>query len=131
MANGDASLNAMLERLRKLPELGTEAAPSVADAVRDQLEKTIDAGTTAEGKSWERTKDGKQPLRNAAKALAVVAVDSTIFARLTGHIARHHLGRARGGVVRQILPTEGIPSGMAKAIKTVLVEEFEDVMGGG
>jgi hypothetical protein len=127
----DASFNVMLERLRKLPELGTQAAPSVANAVRGQLERSIASGSTPDGKAWEKTKDGKQPLATAAKALAVVAVGATVFARLTGHIARHHLGRARGGVVRQILPTEEIPSEMAKAIKAVLVEEFKDVMGGG
>lgn len=130
MSSGDTQLNSMLEKLRRLPELATQAAPKVAEAVRDELEKSIAAGTTPEGKAWERTKDGKQPLEGAAKALAVVAVGSTVFARLTGHIARHHLGRARGGVVRPILPTEGLPKDMAKAIKTVLVDEFTGLMGG-
>jgi hypothetical protein len=130
VSDGLEALEAYAERLRALPELAREAAPEVADVVRDELERQIKAGTDPEGKAWAKREDGGQPLETASKSLAVTSVDSRIFARLRGHVARHHLGRARGGVERQILPTK-IPGPMGRAIARVLGRRFQDHMGGG
>jgi hypothetical protein len=127
---GLAELDAQIARLRELPSLAREAAPDAAHAVERVIERQIQAATDPAGKAWEPTQDGRTPLRTADKALAVVAIGPTVFARLKGHIARHHLGRARGGVQRQILPTQGLPSAMSTAIRGVLVEHFERKMGG-
>src|SRR5262245_33325304 len=121
MANGMAQLDAMIATVAKLPELARTAAPDVADAVRSELERTIAAGTTPDGKPWDRTEDGQQPLQHAAKALRVVAVGTTIYVRLTGPEARHHLGRARGGKVRQVIPVGKIPERMGDSVRNALV----------
>ena len=125
-----AALDAHIARVRSLPELGRRAAPDVAIAVRDELERQIGAGVDPNGKPWKRTEDGRVPLATAAEALHVGAVGSTVVIRLTGHIARHHLGRVKGGVQRQVIPIRGLPAPLAGAVKVVLVEHFGEVMHG-
>lgn len=119
-----SDLDAMIATIRKLPELGKQAAPDLALAIENELQRTIAAGTTPDGEPWKLTKDGDKPLTHAAKAMTVVAVGSTIFVRLTGPEARHHLGRGRGGVVRQVIPTDHIPAKMADAMRSVLARHF-------
>lgn len=130
MADGYAELDAYIARLRALPELARRAAPDVADAVRDELRRQITAGTDPTGRPWQRTEDGRQALATAADALTVGAHGTRVIMRLRGHIARHHLGRAKGGTVRRILPTAGIPAPMARAITRVLVDHFRGAMRG-
>jgi hypothetical protein len=125
-----AALDAHIARIRKLPGLAKEAAPDVAQAVRDELERQIAAGVDPDGKPWKAREDGEQPLRTAANSLAVVAVGPRIFARLTGHVARHHRGRAKGGIERPILPTGPVPPAMGRAIARVLAKRFAAHMGG-
>lgn len=130
MANGFAELDAQIARLRAMGELPRRAAPAAAEAVEDVLHRQIAAGVDPNGKAWEpRQEDGEKPLRNAAQALAVVAVGTTVFARLKGPEARHHLGTAKGGTVRRILPVRGIPAPMARVIANALAEEFRQMMG--
>ena len=124
MATGMDQLDAMIATIGRLPELARTAAPDVAEAVKVELERTIAAGTTPDGKPWERTEDGRQPLQHAASALRVAAVGTTIYVRLTGPEARHHLGRARGGKVRQVIPTTEIPARMGDEVRKVLVKHF-------
>lgn len=131
MSAGDVALQAMLDKLRKLPELAKQAAPEVAHVVREELEKQISKGTTPDGKAWERTKDGRQPLTTAAKALSVTHVGTRILAVLRGHVARHHLGRARGGVERRILPSKELPKSWSENIRSALSREFQQIIGGG
>lgn len=128
--SGEDQLDAMIATIRKLPELGKQAAPDVAAAVEADLQRTIAAGTTPDGKPWKLTQDGERPLTGAAKALAVVAVGTTVFVRLTGPEARHHLGRGRGGVVREVIPTKRIPAKMATAIRSVLERHFTAMTSG-
>jgi hypothetical protein len=118
-------LAAMIRKLRAVPGIAERAAPDVADAVRADLERTIAAGTSATGEPWApRKEDGGRPLAGASKALAVVAVGTRVYARIAGHIGRHHLGRARGGVYRRILPTKGMPPRMSLAVRRALAEHF-------
>jgi hypothetical protein len=123
-------LDAMIATIGKLPELGKRAAGDVALAIETELQRTIAAGTTPDGKPWQPTKDGGRPLTGAAQALAVVPVGTTIYVRLTGPEARHHLGRGRGGVVREVIPTHTIPAPMASAIRAELVRHFGEVTRG-
>lgn len=125
MTNGFAALDAHIERLRKLPNLVRDVAPDAAEAIEIELKKTIAAGTTADGKAWTPRKDGGQPLATAADALTVTAVDTTVYARLKGHIARHHKGIAKGGIERRIFPTKGLPPAMANAVKAAFVRRFK------
>jgi len=130
MSDGLAELDAMIERVRRLPELGKRAAPEVARVVESELHRTIAAGTTPYGEAWPLTQTGTRPLTHAANAVAVVAVGSTVFVRLTGPEARHHLGRGRGGVRREVIPTRGIPDRMAEQIRTVLGDAFRELARG-
>jgi len=119
----------MIERVEALPGLAREAAPDVADAVERELQQTIAAGTDAYGKPWPPTKEGGRPLQHAAAALTVVAVGTTVITQVSGPEARHHLGRARGGLAREIIPTAEIPPSMNRAIKDVLGQHFARMTG--
>lgn len=129
---GAEELDVMIRKLRELPGLVKRAAPDVADAVKASIERTIEAGTTSDGKAWApRKADGGRPLEGAEKALAVAAVGTRVYARLSGHVARHHLGRAKGGTYREILPTTSkLPAPMADGIRRELVRHFDDAMRG-
>lgn len=129
MADGFAELEAQIARLQRVAELPRLAAPDVAEALQEELEAQIARGQGPDGEAWApRQEDGGQPLRGAAQALGVAAVGTTVIARLKGPEARHHLGRAKGGIVRRILPVQGIPDPMTRAIKRVVTEKFEEVM---
>ena len=130
MSDDLAELDALIARVRKLPELAQRAAPDVARVVEAELHRTIAAGTTPYGEPWKLTQDGAKPLVHAADALAVVAVGTTIYVRLTGPEARHHLGRGRGGVKREVIPTRGIPPRMAAPIRAAIGRCFTELVKG-
>ena len=130
MADGFAELDAMLARIQAVADLPRRAAPAVAEALEDELHAQIARGEGPDGEKWAPRQDGGAPLQNAAKALAVVPIGTTVFARLKGPEARHHRGIARGAVVRRILPVRGIPNPMVRAIKAALKREFEQTTGG-
>lgn len=124
-------LDAMIARIRELPELARRAAPDVADAVKAELARTIAAGTTAEGEPWPLTKRGERPLATAADDVRVANIGTRILARIPqGHIQRHHRGRAKGGIARRILPTGPIPPAMARVINQVVTDHFNQMMKG-
>jgi hypothetical protein len=121
-----AELQAMINKIIELPDLGKKAAPNVAKVVRRDIEGTIARGTTSEGNPWKRTEHGDKPLKNAAQALRVASISDVIYARIVGVEARHHKGAVKGGVKRSILPARNndIPARMAALIRRVLEEEF-------
>ena len=130
MAKGLAQLDAHIARVESLPRVLVSAAPEVAEVVEAELLRQISAGTDPEGRAWKAREDGGRPLATAGKSLAVVAIGTRVFARLRGHIARHHLGTARGRVERQILPGKELPKAMSKAVGEVLLEHAANHMGG-
>lgn len=132
MSRADHSaLDAHIARIRELSKLGERSAPTVAKALERELGAQIAAGADPNGKPLQPTKEGKTPLRGAARAIRVRAVGSVVLATLEGHHALHHQGRARGGVRRQILPTSGaIPPTVERAIGTAITAEFKATMGG-
>lgn len=129
-AAGFAALDAMIDRVRRVPELVREAAPEVAAEVERELVANIAAGRAPDGTAWEPTKEGGRPLANAAKALSVRAVGSVVLMTVSGPEAKHHLGLARGKVKRRIILTRGIPSPMASAMRKVFARRFARLMGG-
>jgi hypothetical protein len=132
MSSGFAELDKMIATVRAIPRLCVTAAPEVADAVRTELARTIAAGTSPEGKRWEpRKHDGGRPLENAAAAVHVGAVGSTIYVRLIGPEARHHLGHARGGTVRQVIPVDRLSSELASVVRDVLARFFDELVEKG
>lgn len=125
------ALEAQIRRLKGLGDLPTVVAPAVAVVLRATITEQIAAGTTPDGTPWEPTALGAVPLQHAAKALTVQAIGSSVVARLTGPEARHHLGTASGGIVRQILPSSELPQAAIEAVRRVAVTGFTKVMAGG
>ena len=110
----------MIGRLRDLEDLPEVVAPEVADAVRDELEKQVARGVGPDGRPWKLTRDGRRPLRGAAKATSIKAIGSVVVMDLGGPEARHNLGAVRGKVRRPVLPTRRIPDPMVRAIRRVV-----------
>jgi hypothetical protein len=130
--SGHDELQGMIESIRRMGELGITAAPDVARVVDAELRRTIAAGTTPDGQPWQERQRGGKPLQNAGDALFVAAVGGTVYVRLKGPEARHHRGTARGGVMRQVIPSSSrLPAPLASKIKAVLVEHFDAAAGGG
>ena len=129
MSSGHEVLRDMKRRLRELGDIAEDVAPEVAEAVHDELTKQIRRGVGPDGRPWKLTRDGRQALRNADKALNVRAIGSVVVTSLGGPEARHHLGAVRGKVRRPILPTRRIPNPMTRAIRRVVERKFEHVMG--
>jgi hypothetical protein len=131
MSTGNEQLQSIIERVKAIGNLAEIAAPDVARAVEIDLRLSIADGTTPYGEKWKLTQEHQQPLQNAMKALHVAAVGGTIYVRLTGPEARHHRGAVRGGVRRQVIPSNGkIPDRMAARIRKVLEEHFEEASYG-
>jgi hypothetical protein len=130
-AAGLAQLDDMIARLRSLGGSLDDLAEDVADEVRAELERTIAAGTTPEGVAWQTTRSGKRPLEHAQQALHVAAVGRTIYVRLTGPEAMHHLGSARGGIERRVIPVKDIPPAMADRIRAVVERRVFSQLTGG
>jgi len=129
---GEAELDAMIDRLRKLPDLARQCAPECARVVEAEIARTAAAGTDAYGKPWAPKKDGSgKPLAHAIDAVGVAAVGTSIVVRVTGVEARHHLGRVKGGTQRAIIPTKDIPQPMAAALRGVINKAFLRVMANG
>ncbi len=131
MAKGLAQLDAHIARVESLPRVVKSAAPEVAEAVEAELLSQIGAGADPDGKAWKARADGGKPLATAGKYLTVVPMGTRIFARLSGHVARHHRGIARGGLARRVLPGRKLPTKMAEAVRTVLLKHAADHMKGG
>lgn len=131
--NGDAELDEIIARIRKVPQLGRIAAPEVADAVDAQLRSTIGAGESSDGKPWApRKADGGRALVHASDAVKVGAIGSVVWMRVTGIEAAHHRGAVKGKVARPIIPTAatGIPAGMIAPVTNALTEVFKREVGG-
>jgi hypothetical protein len=132
MSNTDAfaALDDMIERVENVKGLAKRAAPDAADAVRACLESTIKAGQDPYGKPWPaRKEDGGAPLTGIAGRVKVVAIGARVFVAIDGYVGRHHLGRARGGVRRQVIPVGELPPVMQKRVRDVLAKHFREAVG--
>jgi hypothetical protein len=129
-SDGRAALDAQIAKLRGLGDALTDAAaPAVAEAVQDKIETNIASGRGPDGKAWEPTATGRQPLQGALKAVETRAVGDTIVVTLEGHEVHHHRGDTRGNIQRQIIPTKKTPQPIARAIESVLADKFREHMG--
>lgn len=126
--SGQGQLAAMIASLGNLQTLVADSMPALAKACRSELQRTITAGTDADGKPWAPTQDGQKPLQNASAAVSVMPVNKTIYITLTGVEARHHRGRVKGGRKRAIIPEQRIPDAMADAMRAVLQRGFSDAV---
>jgi len=128
---GEKEFEALVKRVRELPEFVTRAAPEAARMARLEIAQTIGAGTDPWGAQWEPKKDGHgKPLVNAAQALFAAAVGTKLLFRLTGIEAAHHWGWVRGGTARTIMPTadKPLPEPFTAAIFKVITDHFTAYM---
>lgn len=127
---GLSQLDAKLAFLAELGKITDDVIPDVALVVRAELERTAAAGTDPYGVPWQLKQDGGKPLATAASHVRVAPLGKRVFCRLTGHVAKHHRGRARGGIERHVLPTDGLPRPMAASIKRVVLERLRALKAG-
>lgn len=132
MSDGEEAFARMLATVRALPTLPERAAPDIAVAIKAEIERTIAAGTAPDGTPWApRKKDGGAPLRKASSALYAGAIGRVIYVRVLGTEARHHIGTARGGVRRQIIPTSvTLTPAIKTAIGDTLKRHFHELVAG-
>lgn len=130
MSDGPESLTPLIERLRELGTLPEQAAPRVAEAMLQEVTRTIAAGTAPDGTPWAPTKAGERPLRGAAKALSASASGTVALLTLSGPEVLHHEGRAKGGVRRQILPSRKLNAPIVRALKRIIAEETQRILRG-
>ena len=124
-----AGLEALDEAIAKIRELGIIAekiAPIVARELQGVIAENIAAGRTADGEPWLLTKKGEQPLRGAAKAVEASASGSRVVLTVSGPEALHHLGRAKGGIAREILPRKTLPDAWIKSIERAVKRYVEE-----
>lgn len=126
-----SALDAHIARIRQLGHLARDSAPDVAKAVEREVGEQINRGTDPNGKPWKLTKEGKVPLRGAAKSVESKAVGTVVLVSVEGHHALHDRGWVRGGVRRQILPRGDIPQTVERAIGHVVTAKFNATMKGG
>lgn len=125
-----ATLDQWIARVRALPELGKRAAPDVADMIESELRRTMGAGQSPDGTPLKPTLEGEVPLTGSPKVLGVAAISGTVYVRLTGIEAAHHLGRVRGRNARHLIPVDVLPPLMAAATERILAQHFADTMAG-
>lgn len=126
-----ATLDAKIAFLAELGRITDDVMPDVADDVREELHRTSAAGQDPYGEAWQAKKDGGTPLVTAANHIKVAAIGKRVFCRVTGYIAKHHRGHARGGIERHVLPTDGLPKPMARRIKATVIARFRELKAGG
>lgn len=119
--NADAfsALDAQIARVQSLETAPQEIAKEGAKELDAIIRANILKGQAPDGTAWSPTKSGEPALRGAGKALSTTAQGTVIVASLEGPEALHHLGFAKGGVKRQILPTRALPGAMVQALKAV------------
>lgn len=126
-----AALDAAIRGARKLGNIAKDVAPAVARELRTELLANIAAQRGPDGKAWPPGAGGKPVLQGAGKALDVRAVGTVVVAALTGPEALHHMGAARGGIARPILPTTRIPAPVTAAIARVVAQHAARTLQGG
>lgn len=131
--NGDAGLDAMIAKLRKIEGLPGDAAREIAPLLLEAVKKTANAGTTPDGRPWApRKKDGARALVNAADHLSFRVLGKAIAQLvLTGPDVIHNRGTTTIPQ-RRILPDAG--AGLPKLVVDAAAEgarrAWAKIMGG-
>jgi len=130
MATGDFSaLDRMIASLRSLSTLPKDAAAAGAPLVEAELRATAAAGQAPDGTPWApRKKDGGRAMANAANAITVRAVGTTILITLRGPEVYHHFGAA-GKPPRRVIPMGSMPKRIGDAVRLGFVQPWRKVKG--
>jgi hypothetical protein len=123
MAEADDALNAMIARLRAIPDLVTAALAECAAECHAVIAENIAAQRAPDGTPWQPGAKGPV-LVDAAAAVTARAIGNTILIRVSGIEAKHHFGFVRGKIARPIIPTRKAPQPMTKAIERVIMRRL-------
>lgn len=104
-------LDARVAQLRELQRVARDELPrELGRVVQRHVLEAVRAGRSPDGDPWPRREDGDRALRDAADGIRVDVSRATVAVSITKrHLELHHLGRARGGVRRPLLPTTITP----------------------
>jgi hypothetical protein len=111
MSDAIAVVDAKIRELTKLErELDRALKRELSKTLRAHVRGALRANRSPDGDPIARRQDGAAALERADRAIKVVVRGDRIEVRLTKrHLVLHHLGRARGGITRELLPTEITP----------------------
>lgn len=121
VAEAIGSLDERIRRLQRLSKLNTVVAADVLGVMQQTLERGFQRGVGSDGQPWQRTKDGRVPLRNAPSEIQYTTVNDVVIVALDwGRHARHHVGAVKGKIKRPILPMRKAMTGDDALSKAVL-----------
>ncbi len=111
MADVVADLDARIAKIRELQRVARDELPrELGRVVERHVLDAVRAGRSPDGEPWPRREDGARALEDAAEGIRVDVSRSAVMVSITKrHLELHHLGRARGGVRRPLLPTTITP----------------------
>lgn len=122
--SGHAELEAMIRKIRLIPELSRKTAPAAAESFDRELRAELAAGRSPDGEAWAPKKDGGRALANAgSNAITTAAIGTRILTKTRAHYWAHNRGTSKVPQ-RKIIPTELTPK-LADAIRRPLVEAFD------
>jgi hypothetical protein len=124
MTDGIAVLDQWARTLRDVPELGVKAAPAVAKVVESALVGTIGSGIAPDGTPWQPTLKGAKP--DLGSKLRVAEAHNSVLVTLGGKSFLHHTGRARGKIVRQVIPVDQLPPEIAQLVADTLADTWRE-----
>lgn len=126
MSSGEAAINAMIRKVRKLPK--ELQASAFAETLEAEAKRTASAGTTPNGTPWAPTVDGGRALEHAADRIQTVVAGRRVILSVHGPAAIHNYGTSKDPK-RQILPTI-LPQTWAEKLKAQAKKIFRRVVGG-
>jgi hypothetical protein len=116
----------------KVADVADDVVEDVADIINTEQRKTIAAKVDPYGKAWP----AKQPKKGDDGAFRFVepgdvvvgAIGRTIITRIKSRVpVLHHLGYARGEVVRRVIPVGGkIPPRWSERIRERVLRAFRE-----
>lgn len=122
--SGLDTMEEWINNLRSIHGLVDAAAEELAPVVKQQLVENYAKGQNPYGDTWQATKQGTQPLKNAADNVRVKAIGNTIVVSIDGRYVFHNYGA--GSPKRTLLPEGGLPFKMGDAIRKGLVSMGEE-----
>lgn len=111
MADVLADIDARIAKIRELQRVARDELPrELGRVVERHVLDAVRAGRSPDGEPWPRREDGARALEDAADGIRVDVTRTAVTVSITKrHLELHHLGRARGGVRRPLLPTTITP----------------------
>ena len=123
-------LQAAIDMMAKVGRLPEQVAAACVEPLRRETLANIAANRDPNHRPWPVSLSGGPVLLNAGKSLEVGNTGPTLWARLYGVEARHHLGAVKGGVRRRIIPRRDSMRGVAKIFTRVSKQKWKEATSG-